>query len=320
MSVSQFNAAVKRMVQGQIPALWLRGEVVGLKPHPKGHWYFSLRDGGGPGPLRHVAHLHPAGREAPEGRHRGLRPRPGRFLRGQGRVPAQHHPHAAHRRRRRGPAGARAGQGGAAARRTLRSRPQAAAAGAGLHRRRGHQPRRRGAARHRDRGEEAVALLPAPGGGRPGPGRGRGRGAGRGAPTGQPAERRRPLHRGARRRRRGRTWRPSTPRRSAAPSPRCACPPSRRWATRPTSPSPTSSPTTARPRPRPRRRRRSRIGSRCAASWTISPRGWRAVSAAAPVWPPSGWAAPRTGCTRRWRTRCGATAPAWSGSPRSSTR
>src|SRR3954447_10594855 len=45
MSVSQFNAAVKRMVQGQIPALWLRGEVVGLKPHPKGHWYFSLRDG-----------------------------------------------------------------------------------------------------------------------------------------------------------------------------------------------------------------------------------------------------------------------------------
>jgi exodeoxyribonuclease VII large subunit len=45
MSVSQFNAAVKRMVQGQIPALWLRGEVVGLKPHPKGHWYFTLRDG-----------------------------------------------------------------------------------------------------------------------------------------------------------------------------------------------------------------------------------------------------------------------------------
>jgi exodeoxyribonuclease VII large subunit len=45
MSVSQFNAAVKRLVQGQIPALWIRGEVVGLKPHPKGHWYFSLRDG-----------------------------------------------------------------------------------------------------------------------------------------------------------------------------------------------------------------------------------------------------------------------------------
>jgi exodeoxyribonuclease VII large subunit len=44
MSVSQFNAASSDG-PGPDPALWLRGEVVGLKPHPKGHWYFTLREG-----------------------------------------------------------------------------------------------------------------------------------------------------------------------------------------------------------------------------------------------------------------------------------
>ena len=43
-TVSQYAAAVKRMVEGQIPTLWLRGEVVGCKRVPAGHWYFNLRD------------------------------------------------------------------------------------------------------------------------------------------------------------------------------------------------------------------------------------------------------------------------------------
>ena len=43
-SVSQLTAAAKRVVEGEFPRMWVRGEVVGCKAWPSGHWYFSLRD------------------------------------------------------------------------------------------------------------------------------------------------------------------------------------------------------------------------------------------------------------------------------------
>jgi exodeoxyribonuclease VII large subunit len=43
-SVSQLAAAVKRLVEGELMPLWIRGEVVGCKAWSSGHWYFSLRD------------------------------------------------------------------------------------------------------------------------------------------------------------------------------------------------------------------------------------------------------------------------------------
>jgi exodeoxyribonuclease VII large subunit len=42
--VSRLNAAVKRVVEGELMPMWVRGEVVGLKAWPSGHWYFTLRD------------------------------------------------------------------------------------------------------------------------------------------------------------------------------------------------------------------------------------------------------------------------------------
>jgi len=44
LSVSQLTSAVKRLVEGSIVPLWIRGEVVGLKAWSSGHWYFGLRD------------------------------------------------------------------------------------------------------------------------------------------------------------------------------------------------------------------------------------------------------------------------------------
>jgi exodeoxyribonuclease VII large subunit len=43
-SVSQLASAVKRLVEGELMPLWIRGEVVGCKAWSSGHWYFSLRD------------------------------------------------------------------------------------------------------------------------------------------------------------------------------------------------------------------------------------------------------------------------------------
>jgi exodeoxyribonuclease VII large subunit len=43
-SVSQLGTAVRRLVDGQFPALWVRGEVVQCKAWSSGHWYFTLRD------------------------------------------------------------------------------------------------------------------------------------------------------------------------------------------------------------------------------------------------------------------------------------
>jgi exodeoxyribonuclease VII large subunit len=44
-SVSQLTIAVKRIVEGAFDRpVWIRGEVVGCKVWPSGHWYFNLRD------------------------------------------------------------------------------------------------------------------------------------------------------------------------------------------------------------------------------------------------------------------------------------
>jgi exodeoxyribonuclease VII large subunit len=43
-SVSQLSSAVKRLVEGELMPLWIRGEVVGCKAWSSGHWYFGLRD------------------------------------------------------------------------------------------------------------------------------------------------------------------------------------------------------------------------------------------------------------------------------------
>lgn len=44
ISVSQLNARVRRLIEEQIPLLWVAGEVSGFKAYPSGHWYFTLKD------------------------------------------------------------------------------------------------------------------------------------------------------------------------------------------------------------------------------------------------------------------------------------
>ena len=74
--------------RGRDSPLWVRGEVVGCKVGPSGHWYFTLRDA--------MCQVRCClwKRDSPRpgtarGRHRGLRARPARVLRGEGRIPAQ---------------------------------------------------------------------------------------------------------------------------------------------------------------------------------------------------------------------------------------
>lgn len=43
-SVAQLTRAAKRAVEGGLGALWIRGEISGLKAYASGHWYFTLRD------------------------------------------------------------------------------------------------------------------------------------------------------------------------------------------------------------------------------------------------------------------------------------
>ena len=43
-SVTRLASAVKRLVEGEMMPVWIRGEVVGCKAWSSGHWYFGLRD------------------------------------------------------------------------------------------------------------------------------------------------------------------------------------------------------------------------------------------------------------------------------------
>jgi exodeoxyribonuclease VII large subunit len=45
-SVGQLSTAIKRLLDGEFPHIWVRGEVVQCKVWSSGHWYFTLRDRG----------------------------------------------------------------------------------------------------------------------------------------------------------------------------------------------------------------------------------------------------------------------------------
>lgn len=43
-TVARLASVLKRRVEEGFPATWVKGELVGVKRYPSGHWYFSLRD------------------------------------------------------------------------------------------------------------------------------------------------------------------------------------------------------------------------------------------------------------------------------------
>ena len=44
-SVGRLNTAIKGLIEGNFPPVWVRGEVLQCKVWSSGHWYFTLRDG-----------------------------------------------------------------------------------------------------------------------------------------------------------------------------------------------------------------------------------------------------------------------------------
>ncbi|MEO8090795.1 MAG: exodeoxyribonuclease VII large subunit [Gemmatimonadales bacterium] len=44
-SVGQLNTAIKQLLDGSFPPIWVRGEVLQCKVWSSGHWYFTLREG-----------------------------------------------------------------------------------------------------------------------------------------------------------------------------------------------------------------------------------------------------------------------------------
>lgn len=44
ISVAVLTLATRDILEGSVEPLWVRGEVVGLKEHRNGHWYFTLKD------------------------------------------------------------------------------------------------------------------------------------------------------------------------------------------------------------------------------------------------------------------------------------
>ena len=46
LTVSQLAGAVKELLEGNVPPVWVRGEVTACKVWSSGHWYFTLRDAG----------------------------------------------------------------------------------------------------------------------------------------------------------------------------------------------------------------------------------------------------------------------------------
>jgi exodeoxyribonuclease VII large subunit len=43
-TVAQLSTAINRLVTGEFPPIWVRGEVIQCKAWSSGHWYFTLRD------------------------------------------------------------------------------------------------------------------------------------------------------------------------------------------------------------------------------------------------------------------------------------
>jgi exodeoxyribonuclease VII large subunit len=44
ISVSQLNGAIRGLLEGEFPLVWLKGEISNFKPHTSGHFYFNLKD------------------------------------------------------------------------------------------------------------------------------------------------------------------------------------------------------------------------------------------------------------------------------------
>ena len=44
-SVGRLNTAIKGLIEGNFPPIWVRGEVLQCKVWSSGHWYFTLREG-----------------------------------------------------------------------------------------------------------------------------------------------------------------------------------------------------------------------------------------------------------------------------------
>lgn len=44
LTVEQLNKAIRQLIEGQIPVVWVRGEISNFKAHSSGHFYFSLKD------------------------------------------------------------------------------------------------------------------------------------------------------------------------------------------------------------------------------------------------------------------------------------
>ena len=44
ISIATLTLATRDIIEGAVEPLWVRGEVVSLKEHRKGHWYFTLKD------------------------------------------------------------------------------------------------------------------------------------------------------------------------------------------------------------------------------------------------------------------------------------
>ncbi|MFI5235085.1 MAG: exodeoxyribonuclease VII large subunit [Gemmatimonadales bacterium] len=44
LSVGQLDGLCRKLLEGQIGAVWVQGEISGLKAYQSGHWYFTLKD------------------------------------------------------------------------------------------------------------------------------------------------------------------------------------------------------------------------------------------------------------------------------------
>ena len=44
LRVAELNFAIKRLLESNVPLLWVRGEISNLVKAASGHWYFSLKD------------------------------------------------------------------------------------------------------------------------------------------------------------------------------------------------------------------------------------------------------------------------------------
>lgn len=44
ISVAQLNKGIRQLIEGQIPVVWVQGEISNFKAHTSGHFYFSLKD------------------------------------------------------------------------------------------------------------------------------------------------------------------------------------------------------------------------------------------------------------------------------------